>query len=100
MKCKDCKKQETHNSSRICSWCIGRRKRKLIRQPQRPIPQDLKICNCAECSAVVLGDSKADWYDGLSPEEQAKLPSPVRGRINGRPYCGGCLELKWARANS
>lgn len=93
MNCRTCKRV-THNRVGVCDHCLRRRDRKEIRQPCRPIPLNTPLCNCAGCAVVCLGDSRAEWYDLLTDEERASYPAPVRGRINGRPYCGACLRTK------
>ena len=56
-------------------------------------PTELRFCNCADCGALLLGDSLKTWYYelGITSPVRRTLPAPVAGRIRGRPYCGTCL---------
>lgn len=52
---------------------------------------ELKYCNCARCHLELLGASCRRWWH-LQPS-RVRLDNPiVMGRINGRPYCNGCLS--------
>lgn len=54
---------------------------------------ELKLCNCAGCECELLGESCAAYVASLSKRHRNSLPSPVAGRILGRPYCKMCLRL-------
>ena len=55
-------------------------------------PADYLLCNCAKCQCELLGESERGFFRQLSPEERKRFPSPVAGRILGRPYCPTCLS--------
>ena len=50
-------------------------------------PEDVKLCNCADCGRELLGESMRDL------EIPTEVPH-VKGRILGRPYCRSCLKIK------
>lgn len=52
---------------------------------------DIKLCNCACCGKELLGHAMLNWYVTLSEEQRKRLPPPIGGRINGRPWCAACL---------
>lgn len=53
---------------------------------------DMKVCNCADCGRLLLGLAHADWYAEQTETDRARFPPLLAGRINGRPYCGQCLQ--------
>lgn len=60
------------------------------------LPEDAVVVNCATCKTVLLA------YEQSFPEpigsglggrrKKLELPPVVAGRIQGRPYCSGCLR--------
>ena len=55
---------------------------------------EIKLCNCAECRRELLGDSLRVWYFGLAEDRRKRYPSPVAGRLLGRPYCEECISTR------
>lgn len=56
-------------------------------------PEDVKVCNCAECKCDLLAAGQALLLDSLTKAQRDELPQcTVYGHINGRPYCTRCLE--------
>lgn len=55
---------------------------------------DLRVCNCADCGRLLLGESMKDYWLSLDDErkEQRQL---VAGRILDRPYCYDCLRVSY-----
>lgn len=56
--------------------------------------EDYKVCNCANCSKLLAGESMFDWIDTLPVGRQVmgRVPPRVYKRINHRPYCKSCVE--------
>jgi hypothetical protein len=54
---------------------------------------DLKVCNCAGCREVLLGTAHKEELRiaSITKEDTTGVPPLVAGRIDGRPYCHGCL---------
>lgn len=53
---------------------------------------DVRRCNCAGCDREL--SSPTDYRRYRATRRPLKgLPSPVRGRILGRPYCDECLTF-------
>lgn len=52
------------------------------------LPQDYVLVNCAECGCEL----SASLYQARGLGEHA--PPLVGGRVNGRPYCSGCLSAR------
>lgn len=60
--------------------------------------QDVKMCDCAGCGTVMLGESMAKEALGPSLFPLGRPPM-VHGRIDGRPYCRPCFaNVKTAEA--
>jgi hypothetical protein len=60
---------------------------------QLAIHEDLKLCNCAKCDREIVGEShKQAWLMHKQYALEARLPPPIAGRINERPYCRPCLN--------
>jgi hypothetical protein len=57
-------------------------------------PDDVKLCDCADCGRVMLGESMGLWATTLSATQRARWPVLVGGRVRGRPYCHSCLAGK------
>jgi len=50
----------------------------------------MKLCNCALCEVVLLGESmRGVEIAGGQPDHEY-----VAGRIHDRPYCEECLEVR------
>ena len=58
----------------------------------------LTYCNCAACDMELLGDSWLGWWESLPRTTQRLHPTPVDGRINGRPYCRWCLSSERSKS--
>ena len=58
------------------------------------LPDNVTLCNCAECGCDLIGGKSLAWYRERSEAEKMTIPTPVLGRINGRPYCCSCLSKK------
>ena len=53
------------------------------------LPPDLIVVDCSGCSKVLRVDPK-NKYKGQA------VPPRVAGRINGKPFCTGCLDVSGA----
>lgn len=62
-----------------------------VAKPKKNLPQDLRVANCADCNTVVVSGRKVASIYGLS--ELAK-------RIDGRPFCRACVNLRKHAADS
>ena len=62
----------------------------------RYLNQELAMCNCAGCSSLMLGSKHKDAVRAakLAGEDIACLPPLVAGRMDGRPYCATCLDVR------
>jgi hypothetical protein len=54
------------------------------------LPDWIKLCNCCQCNKELVGTKclagrKAKDFYSLD------LPERMAGRVNGRPFCQGCL---------
>jgi hypothetical protein len=63
---------------------------------------DVKMLNCADCGAELLGESMADLEGTRVSVSHFRhgsvvLPPLVRGRIDGRPYCRACFRQRTRR---
>ena len=58
------------------------------------LPPATKVCNCCQCKCLLLGTHEAAWWNELDARERRKWPPMVAGRLDGRPYCAGCLKGK------
>lgn len=54
-----------------------------------PANDDLRVCNCCECGAVLLGPREADRQFRLHKGLPAWLPTYAIV-MRGRPYCPPC----------
>lgn len=52
--------------------------------------ENIKLCNCADCGAELLGESMRAYKMVMSDREKAELPQLVYCRVAGRPYCLTC----------
>lgn len=51
------------------------------------LPDDLRVVNCAGCDAMLAVDrAQADAL-------RCKHLPTIAGRMHGRPYCAGCLDV-------
>lgn len=57
-------------------------------------PEDLKYCNCAQCGAELLGESRCNVERAMLWYSPTDFPPVVAGRVLGRPYCRACLSPK------
>lgn len=55
-------------------------------------PDDVLMCNCADCGSLLCGESEREWRASLTGPDAARYPACVEGRIQGRPYCFACLR--------
>lgn len=53
-------------------------------------PDTMRVCNCAQCGAEMLGESEEPNRLALTEMWKRALPKPVYRRQCGRPYCKGC----------
>ena len=51
---------------------------------------ELKLCNCAGCNCVLLGESMVPLLHKIPDSRLA----PVHARIKGRPYCQLCTQKR------
>lgn len=65
---------------------------------QRVIPhEEIGLCNCAACGKPVIGERTiAKLLSGLTLGAKCFYTN-IAGRIEGRPYCAGCLGGKAVR---
>lgn len=54
------------------------------------IPDDVFVCNCAHCGRLLIGEKSAQWR--RKHRNHPECPPLVKGHIQGRPWCGACLE--------
>ena len=52
---------------------------------------EIKFCNCAGCGKKLLGKNMEGLREFLSKD--FKEMAEIGGRIDGRPYCNGCLAI-------
>jgi hypothetical protein len=55
--------------------------------------RSFKVCNCADCGNLLLGESHRETRERMDESHMALLPPVVAGRLMGRPYCPVCLPL-------
>lgn len=60
------------------------------------LPEDTFVCNCCQCGSLLIGQKSRPWHEKLSAEVKKAYPL-IAGRIQGRPYCGGCLYRREQR---
>lgn len=59
--------------------------------------EDIKVCNCAGCNEELLSRDYLFVRDSL-PYPYHNM-AVVGGRVQGRPYCGLCLNTRrWGRS--
>ena len=56
--------------------------------------EDIKMCNCANCSKELLGRSMLSWYNELTLSKQQQLPPMCHGYLDSRPYCSFCFRIR------
>lgn len=56
------------------------------------IPDDVKVCNCADCGCLLVAGGYITW---IIDRIRSQLPTPEMAfhRVNGRPYCNGCMSV-------
>jgi hypothetical protein len=54
-------------------------------------PGSIRLCDCAEYTRPILGESEAGWR-AMLPYHRQKGQPPVAVRRLGRPYCPSCAE--------
>ncbi len=54
-------------------------------------PDDLLLVDCCQCGVELVGETHKLLAGAFA------MPA-VRGRVNGRPYCGPCLRRVTAQA--
>ncbi len=54
--------------------------------------EDIKLSNCASCSATLLAKSLGGIVKHLDLKARRKLPPLCFGYIQRRPYCRGCFN--------
>lgn len=62
------------------------------------IPPRVKVCNCAYCGCLLIGQSMRKWYKNQSSERRRSLPPLMACRVGGRPYCSTCSSPKYPPA--
>ncbi|KKN85912.1 hypothetical protein LCGC14_0273240 [marine sediment metagenome] len=53
------------------------------------LPPEMVVVNCAGCRTVLRVDPQNKW-------KGEAVPQRVRGRIKGKPFCSGCLDVSGA----
>ena len=52
------------------------------------LPDDVFVCNCAECGQLLIGKKSSEWWKKHKDEDDC--PPLMATRICGRPYCSIC----------
>jgi hypothetical protein len=52
--------------------------------------QSIKLVNCANCDAELIGSSQAAWYYALPQADRDHRPPLMYTRVNQRPFCREC----------
>lgn len=66
---------------------------KTVKQVHRD-PEEIRMCDCAQCGAILCGESERAWLGSIAASQAAAFPPCVAGRIFGRPYCANCLRCR------
>lgn len=53
---------------------------------------ELRICNCAGCRAVLGGRTQTASVLAAVRDRDVIMPPVVAGFVNDRPYCRSCLN--------
>lgn len=63
------------------------------------IDREAKMCNCAGCYQELLSQDSHEACRKSGVPRGIKLPHPLFGRVNERPYCQRCFSVAFVKEN-